>query len=421
MAVDLLKPVLSDRTRSINFFNGRLLAGEDLTTEQQANRVAHNLLGQAIGDGVVYGLEVKESAQSSTIQAPVLAVTQGLALSRNGTSLLLDQDAEVRLVRPADAAAPAGTAVIFQDCAPTQVGVYIAGAGVYLLTIGPASTPQGLAEVSGVSTSKAPCNSKYNTQGVQFRLMSIELTQAELSDVDHLRNLVAYKCFGVEDQDTFVSDPFGRPLTRYGLLDQLRSNQTLTDCEVPLAVLYWSASSGLVFVDMWAVRRRPTHRAVTNSWPLLIGDRRASEAEAMFLQFESQIRSILLQGDAGSIAAETRFQFLPPAGILPVATESSPAGFNPQIFFGTHASMDVATTDGDLVRDLFQDALSHEPIELADAGKVQLYLIWENLNAAKNGATQLGMIFASAALQYRGRARFGWGRWSLSRFAPRVI
>ena len=51
MANNLLTPIVNNRTRSVNFFNGRLLTGEDLTAEQQANRVAHSLLGQAAGAG----------------------------------------------------------------------------------------------------------------------------------------------------------------------------------------------------------------------------------------------------------------------------------------------------------------------------------------------------------------------------------
>src|ERR1700759_3891854 len=65
MAVNLLTPILSTRTRSINFFNGRLLAAEDLTSEQQYYRATQTLLGNAIGDGVVTGLEVSISPQSN--------------------------------------------------------------------------------------------------------------------------------------------------------------------------------------------------------------------------------------------------------------------------------------------------------------------------------------------------------------------
>src|SRR5262245_27316945 len=115
MPVNLLQPVLNDRTRSVNFFNGRLLAGEDLTTEQQTNRVAHNLLGQAIGDGVAYGLEVRESFRSSTTQSPVLTVTRGLAINRTGTTLMLESDTEVALVRPTNGtSASNGSSSIFR-------------------------------------------------------------------------------------------------------------------------------------------------------------------------------------------------------------------------------------------------------------------------------------------------------------------
>src|SRR5438105_2549128 len=147
MTNNLLTPILNDRTRSINFFNGRLLTGEDLTAEQKSNRVAHSLLGQAVGSGVAYGLEVSESATLSTKDAPVVSVKPGLAINPNGGTLLLDNDTDISLVRPASPAN--GGSSTFQDCLPTQ-GVFIGDAGVYLLTIGPASLNQGLAEVSGV-------------------------------------------------------------------------------------------------------------------------------------------------------------------------------------------------------------------------------------------------------------------------------
>ena len=69
MPSNLLTAIVNDRTRSVNFFNGRLLTGEDLTAEQKSNRVAHSLLGQAVGSGVAYGLEVSESATLSTVAA----------------------------------------------------------------------------------------------------------------------------------------------------------------------------------------------------------------------------------------------------------------------------------------------------------------------------------------------------------------
>jgi hypothetical protein len=407
--VGLLEPILTVGLRNINFFNGRLLVGEDLTTEQKTNRVAHSLLGKAIGDGVVYGLEVSESAQSGTPQSPVLTVTQGLALNKLGTSLLLENDTDVALVRPATTTN--GTTAIFQDCTPIQDGAYIAGAGVYLLTIGPATAPQGLAEVSGLSTSKAACNSKYNVQGVQFRLIPINLTQAELSDTNHLRNLVAYKCFGAADLSSFVSDPFGAPLTGYGLLDQLRSNQILTDCDVPLAVLYWTADSGLVFLDMWAVRRRLTHRAVDEAWPLLTGDRRVSELEAMFLQFQDQIRDLRnTQPNLASVTAAQYFSYLPPAGMLPLTGVGGSPGFTYQAFFTQQDYHDPVFISATRMEPIVRTALLYPPISLQDQGAVWLY------QPVERTKTLPYLIFASIDVPFEGEARFDVALWDYANF-----
>src|SRR5271169_2661372 len=228
MATNLQTPVLNTRTRSVNFFNGRLLTGEDLTTEQQANCAARALLGQALGTGVVYGFEVNESTVSSTPQTPVLAVTKGLALNRNGASLLLSSDVQVSLTQPATA--PTASSSAFQPCAPMQTGSYVAGSGVYLLTVAPASEKEGLAQVSGTNTSTAPCNTDYTADGVQFRLVQIAVSQADLSDPNHLQNAIAYRCFGVGSWDTLLAASSGVAPSPYGLVDQLRQTQVLTDC-----------------------------------------------------------------------------------------------------------------------------------------------------------------------------------------------
>jgi hypothetical protein len=205
------------------------------------------------------------------------------------------------------------------------------------------------------------------------------------------------------------------------LLDQFRAAQAITDCEVPLAVLYWTATDGLVFIDMWSVRRRMT--AAGNGWLGLYGDRRVSETEAMVRQFEDQVQWIVDNQDSlNTIVADSTFQFLPPVGILPILGTGSTSGFDPSTFFAAHASQDIATTDGGLLGQLFHEALNCDPIQLSNVGKIQLYLIWENLQAVKNlKSSQLALVFATGALRYRGVARYGSAKWSLSRFAPRVI
>src|SRR5215218_10881664 len=101
MAADLFTPILNDRTRSVRFFNGRLLSGEAMTDEQSGQRAARELLAQAVGEGIAHGFEVREAAGSSTTLAPVLAVASGVAINRRGEILLLNADTEVKLIRPA--------------------------------------------------------------------------------------------------------------------------------------------------------------------------------------------------------------------------------------------------------------------------------------------------------------------------------
>jgi hypothetical protein len=226
----------------------------------------------------------------------------------------------------------------------------------------------------------------------------------------------------VADIQSFFRNPFGSVVDGYGLLDDLRST-LLTDCEVPLAVLHWTAQGGINFIDEWAVRRPVTEQPLTDKWPLLVGERRVSETEAMCLQFQEQIEEMTIKETGlDSIVAAARFKYLPPAGLLPIKDTGSPNGFNPQKFFGDRASREIATIDGNLLRALLHEALYHDPIELSAPEKIQLYVIWENLQAVEGlQTTQLALVFASHTLPYRGVARYGYGRWDISRFAPTVI
>src|SRR5947199_58053 len=177
MATDLFTPILNDRTRSVRFFNGRLLSGEAMTDEQGGLRAARELLAQAVGDGVVQGLEVPEAAAA-----------------------------------------------------------------------------------------------------VQFRLLELPVDKTILTD-PRLRNLVAYQCFGADHLLDFATDPFGTAGEPRTLLDQIRGTQQLTDCDVPLAVMYWTATGGIQFLDLWSVRRRVTR--TKSASPFGLDDTRLATAEAM--------------------------------------------------------------------------------------------------------------------------------------------
>lgn len=429
--INLEAPILDGGIRSANFANGRLLSGEDLTLEKEAGQLGRMRLGQAVGDGIAFGLEVGKGS-GNTVSNPVVSVNPGLAVNRLGQTLYLTVPAQVSLLTSGATGASASPD-LFVACRPPQAGGYVAGAGVYLLTIGPTQVGVGKAPVSGLGNNTAGCATRYLVDGVKFNLIQVNLPLEAFGNEGHLRNRVAYMCYGAYDPRliVFPANPLGLPTGAYGLVDDLRAT-CLSDDQVPLALLYWTATGGLKFIDLWSVRRRLTQPPASPHWPLLLGDRRLSETEAMLQQFQDQVADMAqAEPNLAGMVGTSRFDFLPPVGLMPLvapagllqsAAASSPAGFNPQSFFGNQASHDVALIDGDSLRSLWHEARYHEPLPLGTQDKIQLYLIYENIQAVEARLTnQLVLVFAGGALPYRGVARFGYAKWELSRFAPGVI
>ncbi len=478
--VQLNAPVLTGGILNTNFFNGRVLAAEDLTALQTANAQQRRQLGRAIGAGVVCGLEVTLGTGSDpTVTA--LHVTPGLALDRKGDAVALSAAVDVAITPSAQV--QSATNGLFAACTPPQ-GVISTNLDCYILTVSPASGLQGSAPMtSALSCGFAPgCASANVVEGVQFGLLPLGVSttsnstplraqalqlyatlapqfvtlaglsgaaasnlQAQIAPtLSQFQNVMAHLCFGTDVLQSFTANPFAvaeedPPSAGYGLLDDLRAQGYLTDCAVPLALIYWSAA-GVQFVDMWSVRRQITQREASFSWPLLLNERRRSEITAAFLQFQGQMQSILENtSDPSSVTADAYFVYLPPCGVLPITGQGvtivtgTPAasGLDLTGFFGAHTSKDVATTNGDMLRHLFAAALEYEPVSLAVTGKIQLYLVWENVQAINaGGSPQLVSVFATPELAYQGVARFvpstdtageGTAMWDLSRFARHVI
>ena len=411
-AIQLEAMVRNDGIRHINFFNGRLLSGEDLSAEREANHSHTRLLGQAVGEGVACGLEVSRPQNSppSDVQVEIKA---GLAVNKDGQALCLACNQVVSLVRPLDPAKKADC--VFSDCGPFAAGSTLTGDGYYLLTIAPASARDGLAPVSGLGNSPAACNSRFFTEGVQFRLLSVNVNAG--TDVNLARNVVAYQCFGLPPlgPNDFLRAALGlSALPTYGFESLVPD---LTKADVALALIQWERDSGVGFVDLWSVRRPLLAPSATAPWDYFTAGQRLSEAVAMFLQFEDHIAQMDgIRLDLSTIVAEENFVFLPPLGLIPVLGAGSPRGFSPARFFGAHASEDVALLDATELRALMAESLHQEPMRFRETGKLQLYLVWESVRAAEtSGGSQLIMAFAAPTLPYRGTARFGYARWNLSR------
>jgi len=418
--MDILKigeAVLDPGLQWINFFNGRLLSGEDLTQERNASTVSRQRLGQAVGDGIVWGLQViPKKLNSAVSQDLVVTVKPGLAVNRNGRPLALEEEATVWLL-PADTTQAATVkSSYFAPCLGVRAGGYTAG-GVYLLTLFPAEGPsQELAPVSGLGTTTAACMARYRKEGIQFRMLPVDpkkqlgLTDSDLTDAEagRLRNRLAYAVFGMPVLSA-PAEPFNPLDLPFDPLDFLRSDPTnpLTDCDVPLAIVYLTDSGGMQFVDMGSVRRRVSLRPAGDGWGVpssggdparlgdrwtfLFGERRLSLAEAFFLEFEEHVLDLFNQlaikpALAHQDLSET-FVYLPAIGIVPIVGGGSKSGFNQADFFGSRApGSPTVISQADLVG-LFQKALAYSPVQTSQVDLVQLYWVSENLSAVASGAS----------------------------------
>jgi hypothetical protein len=354
MPESLLAPILTDGARRLHYFNGRVLTAEDLRVEQDALRRRDARLGRALGEGVVEGLEVTAAGGSR----PAVAITAGLALSREGEVLVLPRDVTVNVVPEASAADPGDA--LFVPCPGAATGTAIpVGTGAYVLLAGPAAVPSGLAPRVGLADGGVArsCETRFVVEGIQFRLAEIDLESETLvpealadplrdlaaranptaAERSRMRSLLAHWCLGTVEIGGFPRAHFGSAAPpeafRYGPLDALRDLAEeepghVAPCEVPLAVLFWR-SSGIAFVDRWAVRRRPQSPPAGPAWAPHVGARRMAEAEAAFLQFQEHVVELDAQGvNLRASAAGTHFAFLPPGGYAPAPGGTTGSFFN---------------------------------------------------------------------------------------------
>lgn len=438
MTSDLLTSILEGGIRSPNFFNGRLLSSEDLNLEKTANRDACKRLARAIGDGVAFGLEVAETVGVSTHDRPVVTVMPGLAVNRRGKTLMLMNPTDISLVRSVESGA--GATETFEDCKPPSSGVYVAGAGVYLLVVCPASSKEGRAPVSGLGNVAASCNSKYVWECLQFRLINIPLSDLDQTDTAHLRNRVAYECFGLNSAGytSQLTDPFAAEEAEYGVLDGLRPN-VLTDCDVPLALLYWTSAGGIEFIDLWSVRRRINPPPPFERWVTPAGSRRFSEGEAMILQFQEQASELVRSSkNPASLKASAYFDYLPPLGFLPLDAGSRWNGINPVNFFDGLTVREAFSTAGTYVpakgrairdgiyiesarlSELTHDAMRYPPIDLSSRQMIWMYVVRENMQAIADKTVEFPrpfVVFVNGQMNYRGNARYDVNRWNYGNYS----
>jgi hypothetical protein len=288
---------------------------------------------------VLEGLTVAPVAGSPGEIAPQVKVGPGSALTANGDLVHLDDEVVLVLADVAPDEATPGAGGLFRDCQrPTGSGT-VYGDGVYLLVVAPASGFRERAPASGLEENGTVtgCGSRYEVEGVSFRLVKWTPTASEgqpddLADLlappvtasqSLLRNRVAHRFLGTEARADLAAYPFsaseGSPVfADYGPMVELKAAGLVGACDVPLAVLYWPEDS-LVFIDRWSVVRHPVPPALSPTWGAFTGRRLVAEGRARFLQFQRQIdEATPLSAAPAQIRALDAFRFLPPVGLLPV-------------------------------------------------------------------------------------------------------
>jgi len=427
---------------------GRLLSAADLRAEQEAQRAHHGRLGRAIGAGIMEGLEVRVESDGSAGRPPVLEIQPGLAINRKGQTLELPARESLALVRSREGDAPGPC--LFRDCSrPLETRVPV-GVGLYVLLLAPADGFRERAPQSGLGGDGrvAGCGSRYAVEGVRFRLELLDparltkisqetrdLLVAELAGADtaarlsRLRNLAAHLCFGTEALRGFAVDPFAREkgfsaVRSHGALDDLRAAGSLTDCEVPLALCFWTLR-GIAFLDLWAVRRRPIPAVPSALWPTLAGDRSPADTEAAFFQFQDHLEDLVrAHPNPSAIRTTAFFRYLPAAGLLPIQGEGRTRGVLVPVFFQGRTVRGPVFTEGARAGALLARSLEMQPIDLAEPEMVWLYQLREN-RQPEEGETAPpappAVLFASGFLGFHGPARYDVSRWSYSNYSSLLV
>jgi hypothetical protein len=417
--LQLQQPINEGGISSVNFFNGRLLTGKDLSREQAARREADRRYGLAHGEGIAFGLDVERDTTRSKEGGPVLRIASGLAVNRRGQALRLTVDASVALTRRFGAAA---TTCTFAECKPIAGGAYVAGAGVYVLTIAPAESAEGRAPTNGLDPSNVRCNTDATVEGLQFRLHSVpqEEYRALGTDQPWFRNVLAYRCFGQQVNASRFDDLLDAAPRQANLLETLQAT-TLTDHDVPLALLYITGGSTIAFIDTWSVRRSLS-RASADAWTSLVDDRRLAVGQAMLLQFQRQMLDTASPaGELGSMTARSHFRYLPPAGVIAVPREVDATDTAATRFFAGMTYRGPAFINAARVEDLIRESLGYPPIDTQGPELVWLYRVRENstrvdLRIAPPGPRSY-VVFASGHLPYRADAQFDLAYWNYANFA----
>ena len=417
-ARSLQQAITEGGIESVNFFNGRLLTGQDLSREQAARRKIEQRIGLGLGTGIVFGLDVRRApADAKDPTLPGVSIAAGLAVNAAGDVLQLAAPETVRL-SPVALPGPTGP-LGFDDCTLALSGTYLAGDGLYLLTLAPASVATGRAASNGLGGAAVACNTDAEIAAVQFRLL--EIRPRLYADLDpaapDFRNRIAYRCFGQG-----VLADWGNALLAGGARgDDLlvaMAGYGLSPHDLPLALVGFSGASDFDLLDADAVRRPlacPDAGGAGSFLASLAAPRRVATGHAMVQQFARQLADLTgPTGALGTLTARGSFPFLPPVGVLPYAD-----GAEAKRFFAGMAVRGPVHISAEQVETLVAESFTTPAIRSRDDNLIWLYAVAGNrlsqrLPLGDPERTNPYIVFASGHLAYRADARFNLARFDVA-------
>lgn len=443
------EPIISGGIRHTNYFQGRVLGAEDLAADQQAVHQHLAQLGQAIGPGVVRGLEVQVDA---TNPQAALTVDAGLAITAQGATIELPDRVVLPLVRGATQGGQPSEDGLFGPCGDAGPGVDLTGDGAYVLVISPGAGFAERAPKVGLNDDgvAGACGARYLVEGATLRLVPLPLAGradmagalsaiAALDDpastagaeesllvVSRFRNRLAHLCLSnaaasghaaalrAGAPEVFDTDP--------PLLADMAAGESpaLRPCDVPLAVLYLDLF-GLRFVDRWAARRMARPRIAPTSLSLF-----PEYGLERVLQFAEQMDDILRQtGSIANVRIGDYVRFVPPAAWFP-AQGSGVAGFSPSQFLSPYTRGIVGRINAGQMADRLDASLRHGAIDLADGPCLLSYDLDENEAALISGQAGRRLRFfmsrtVNGPLQRDALALTLQGLWNASRGILRAL
>lgn len=327
------------RTRPL-WFDGRFLAAQDLSREQDYFLQRQADLGQAAGFGVVHGLWVTMPNPSpQTPDADVVIISAGQGITPAGELVLLTADLTLHLADLPDEEnldVQFGTSSTPNTPARTRSGLYVLALRPVEFTADP---------IVSYPTSVTGTRTVQDGNIVEATAVSLIPYPDPVSTYDTAQQRAA--------------------LARQIFLTATASQ--LPDTILPVAML--SLERGVIeWVDQYLVRRD----AGPEYSGLRFGLTDPATQQAYLQQYDVQLQDAVKQrrasGLSANFAAGNYFQALPPAGRFPLAsmtvTGTSTAPAFSQVFFPQQMDVRLSIIPTDEIPALIEDSMSLPPIDL---------------------------------------------------------